>query len=158
LFQDSCSKGRFYLILFLSTILAINYFLFRKASETSEQWVVSTSKLHEQITDLSEDANKLRTLDERFEQSTKMLTLLRSQHEDLILQFLAVKPVLEKAYLYVREYKRKWSQTSNENRHLRTETKRMRSKIDDFHRAEGLMHAKIDDQETSLAQIRKELK
>ncbi|CAF0728780.1 unnamed protein product [Adineta steineri] len=129
----------------------------RKASETSEQWVISTSKLHEQITDLSEDANKLRTLDERLEQSTKMLTLLRSQHEDLILQFMAVKPVLEKAYLYVREYKRKWSQTSNENRHLRSETKRMRSKIDDFHRAEGLMHTKIDEQEATITQLRKEL-
>jgi hypothetical protein len=87
-----------------------------------------------------------------------MLTLLRSQHEDLLLQFLAVKPVLEKAHLYVREYKRKWSQTSDENRHLRMEAKRMRSKIDDFHRAEGLMHAKIDEQELSLTQLRKELK
>ncbi|CAF0922423.1 unnamed protein product [Adineta ricciae] len=129
----------------------------RKASETSEQWVVSTSKLHEQITDLSEDANKLRSLDERLEQSTKALTLLRSQHEDLILQFMGVKPVLEKAYLYVREYKRKWSQTSNENRHLRMETKRMRSKIDDFHRAEGLMHGKIEEQEATVVQLRKEL-
>jgi regulator of replication initiation timing len=75
-----------------------------------------------------------------------------------MLQYIAVKPILEKAYLYVREYKRKWSQTTDENRHLRTETKRMRSKIDDFHRAEGLMHTKIDEQETALVQLRKELK
>ncbi|CAM2700904.1 unnamed protein product [Rotaria socialis] len=129
----------------------------RKASETSERWANITSKLHEQVTDLSEDANKLRSLDERFEQSTKMLTLLRSQHEDLILQFMTVKPALEKAHLYVREYKRKWSQTSDENRHLRMETKRLRAKIDDFHRAEGIMHTKIDEQEMSLVQLRKEL-
>ncbi|CAF4279111.1 unnamed protein product, partial [Rotaria magnacalcarata] len=129
----------------------------RKASETSERWANITSKLHEQVTDLSEDANKLRSLDERFEQSTKMLTLLRSQQEDLILQFMTVKPALEKAHLYVREYKRKWSQTSDENRHLRMETKRLRAKIDDFHRAEGIMHTKIDEQEMSLAQLRKEL-
>ena len=77
-----------------------------------------------------------------------MLNLLRSQHEDLILQFLTIKPVLEKAHLYVRDYKRKWSQTSDENRHLRMEIKRMRGKIDDFHRAEGLMHSKIEEQET----------
>ncbi|CAF4150962.1 unnamed protein product, partial [Rotaria sp. Silwood2] len=129
----------------------------RKASETSERWANITSKLHEQVTDLSEDANRLRILDERFEQSTKILTLLRSQHEDLILQFMAVKPVLEKAHLYVREYKRKWSQTSDENRHLRMEIKRMRAKIDDFHRAEGIMHTKIDEQEINLVQLRKEL-
>ena len=66
--------------------------------------------------------------------------------------------MLEKAYLYVREYKRKWSQVSDENRHLRMETKRMRNKIDDFHRAEALMHTKIDEQETALVQLRKELK
>ncbi|CAF0725433.1 unnamed protein product [Rotaria sordida] len=129
----------------------------RKASETSERWASITSKLHEQITDLSEDANRLRILDERFEQSTKMLTLLRSQHEDLILQFMTVKPVLEKAHLYVREYRRKWSQTSDENRHLRMEIKRLRAKIDDFHRAEGIMHTKIDEQEMNLVQLRKEL-
>jgi hypothetical protein len=34
----------------------------------------------------------------------------------------------------------------------------MRNKIDDFHRAEGLMHSKIDEQETKLAHLRKELK
>lgn len=129
-----------------------------KASETSERWANITSKLHEQITDLSEDTNKLRTIDERFEQSTKLLNHLRSQHEDLILQFVAIKPVLEKSHLYVREYKRKWSQTSDENRHLRIEIKRMRAKIDDFHRAEGIMHSKIDEQETTLAKLRKELK
>ena len=71
---------------------------------------------------------------------------------------MAMKLALEKAHLYVREYKRKWSQTSDENRHLRMEVKRMRTKIDDFHRAEGLMHAKIDEQEVNLAQLRKELK
>lgn len=110
------------------------------------------------MTDLSEDVNQLCLLDERFEQSTKVLTHLRSQHEDLVLQVLALKPALEKAHLYVREYKRKWSQTNEENRHLRAENKRMRSKIDDFHRAEGLMHTKIEEQELSLAQLRKELK
>lgn len=87
-----------------------------------------------------------------------MLTLLRSQHEDLVLQFMTFKPVIEKAHLYVREYRRKWSQTSEENRHLRTETKRLRSKIDDFHRAEGLMHNRIDEQEITITQLRKELK
>lgn len=117
-----------------------------------------TSRLHEQITDLGTDATKLHALDDRFEQSTKLLTLLRSQHEDLLLQFAALKPVLEKAYLYVREYKRKWSQTSEDNRHLRLEAKRMRGKLDDFHRAEGIMHARIEEQECSLVQLRKELK
>jgi chromosome segregation ATPase len=142
----------------LKTFLRKTNFHFVKASETSEQWANITSRLHEQIIALSEDTNKLRTLDERFEQSTKMLNLLRSQHEDLMVQFLAVKPVLEKAHLYIREYKRKWSQTSNENRHLRTEIKRMRGKIDDFHRAESLMHSKIDEQEITLVKLRKELK
>ena len=69
-----------------------------------------------------------------------------------------MKPVLEKAHLYVREYKRKWSQTGDENRHLRMENKRMRHKIDEFHRTEGVMHAKIDEQELGLVQLRKELK
>ena len=87
-----------------------------------------------------------------------MLTLLRSQHEDVMLQYIALKPIVEKAYLYVREYKRKWSQIIDENRHLRSETKRMKNKIDDFHRAETLMHTKIDEQENALAQLRKELK
>lgn len=110
------------------------------------------------MTDLSEDANKLRSLDEKFEQSTKTLTILRSQHEDLILQFMNLKPALEKAHLYVREYKRKWSQTSDENRHFRMETKRLRAKIDDFHRAEGIMHTKLEEQEKAVTQLRKELR
>jgi regulator of replication initiation timing len=75
-----------------------------------------------------------------------------------MLQFVAIKPTLEKAHLYVREYKRKWSQTSDENRYLRMEVKHMREKVDDFHRAEGLMHSKIDQQEVTLAQLRKELR
>jgi chromosome segregation ATPase len=129
-----------------------------KASETSEQWANVTSRLHEQIIDLSEDTNKLRILDERFEQSTKLINLLRNQHEDLMLQYQAIKPVVEKAHLYVREYKRKWSQTSEENRHLRMENKRMRGKIDDFHRAEGLLHSKIEEQDMILTQLRKELR
>ena len=107
---------------------------------------------------MREDTDKLRALEERFEQSTKTLALLRGQHEDLLLQVLAMKPALEKAHLYVREYKRKWSQTSDENRHLRIENKRMRHKIDEFHRAEGVMHAKIDEHELGLVQLRKELK
>jgi regulator of replication initiation timing len=65
---------------------------------------------------------------------------------------------VEKAHLYLREYKRKWSQMNDENRHLRIEIKRLREKIDDFHRAESLMHAKIDGQETDLVHLRKELK
>lgn len=135
-----------------------NFILFYfKASETSERWANITAKLHEQITDLSDDTNKLRILDERFEQSTKLLNHLRSQHEDLILQYLTIKPVLEKSHLYVREYKRKWSQTSEENRHLKMEIKRMKNKIDDFHRAEGIMHSKIEEQETTVAKLRKEL-
>jgi regulator of replication initiation timing len=130
----------------------------RKASETSERWANVTARLHEQITDLSEDTNKLRTLDERFDNSTKLLNLLRSQHEDLILQFQTIKPALEKVHLYVREYKRKWSQTSEENRHLRMENRRMRTKIDDYHRAEGLTHSKIEEQDLILTKLRKELR
>ena len=107
---------------------------------------------------MSEETNKLQFLDDRFEQSTKLLTFLRSQHEDLLLQFATIKPVLEKAFLISREYKRKWSQTCDENRHLRTENKRLRGKIDDFHRAENIFHNKIEEQETSLTLLRKELK
>jgi len=135
-----------------------NFFLFQKASETSERWANVTARLHEQITDLSEDFNKLRSFDERLEQSTRMFNLLRSQHEDLILQYVTIKPVLEKTHLYVREYKRKWSQTSDENRQLKMEIKRLRNKLEDFHRAEGLMHSKIEEQTTSLTQLRKELR
>ena len=87
-----------------------------------------------------------------------MLNLLRSQHEDLVVQFQAMKPVLEKVHLYIRDYKRKWSQTSEENRHLRTDVKRMRAKIDEFHRAEGAMHSKLEEQELIVAQLRKELR
>ena len=130
----------------------------RKASDTSECWANVTSQIHEQITDLSEDLVKISLLDERFDQSTKVLTNLRTQHEDLVLQVLALKPSLEKSRLYLRELKRKLSQINEENRTLKSENKRMRSKIDDFHRAEGLMHAKLDEQETMLSQIRKELR
>jgi regulator of replication initiation timing len=64
---------------------------------------------------------------------------------------------VEKVHLYLREYKRKWSQVSDDNRHLRIENKRLRDKIDDFHRAEGLMHAKIEEQDIGLSHLRKEL-
>jgi regulator of replication initiation timing len=117
-----------------------------------------TIHLDEQIIDLTDDVDRLRILDERFEQSTKVFTHLRGQHEDLLGQFLSLKSIVEKAHLYLREYKRKWSQINDENRHLRIENKRLRDKIDDFHRAEHLMHAKIDEQEISLSQLRRELR
>ncbi len=116
-----------------------------------------TTHLDEQIVDLSDDVDRLHTLDERFEQSTKVFTHLRGQHEDLLVQFLSLKSIVQKARSYLREYKRKWSQINDENRHLRIENKRLRDKIDDFHRAESLMHAKIDEQEIGLSQLRKEL-
>ena len=116
------------------------------------------TNLDEKIIDLSDDADRLRTFDERFEQSLKVFTHLRSQHEDVLVQCLSLKPLVEKVHIYLREYKRKWSQINDENRHLRIETKRLREKIDDFHRAESLMHAKIDEQETSIGHLRKELK
>ena len=65
---------------------------------------------------------------------------------------------MEKAHVFLREYKRKWSQTNDENRHLRIENKHLRDKVDDFHRAKTLMHAKIDEQEIALNQLRKELR
>ncbi len=34
----------------------------------------------------------------------------------------------------------------------------MRGKIEDFHRAEGIMHSKIDEQEITIGQLRKELR
>ena len=154
MFQDYRSKGKFEIK--ISIKKAVRCFL--KASETSERWATVTSRLHEQIIDLSEDANKLRTLDERFDHSTKLLNLLRSQHEDLILQFQALKPAIEKAHLCVREYKRKWLQTSEENRHLRSENKRMRAKIDDYHRTEGVTHSKLEEQDIILTKLRKELR
>lgn len=132
--------------------------VFDQASETSEQWANVATHLDEQIIDLSDDVDRLHTLDERLEQSTKIFTNLRGQHEDVHAQFLSLKPIVEKAHSYLREYKRKWSQINDENRHLRIETKRLREKIDDFHRAEKLMHAKIDEQEIALSQLRKELK
>jgi len=132
--------------------------LFNQASETSERWATITTHLDEQIVDLSDDVERLHTLDERFEHSTKVLTLLRGQHEDFLVQFLSLKSLVEKAHIFLREYKRKWSQTNDENRHLRIENNRLRDKLDDFHRAESLMHAKIDEQEIGLNQLRKELK
>lgn len=129
-----------------------------QASETSERWASITTRLHEQFSDVSDEANKFRLLDERFDHSTKMLNLLRGQHEDVVLQFLAIKPVLEKVHLHFREYRRKWSQTNEENRHLRTDIKRMRSKIEEFHRTEGSMHSKLEEQELIVTQLRKELR
>jgi regulator of replication initiation timing len=114
--------------------------------------------LDEQIIDLNDDVERLHTLDERFEHSTKILTLLRGQHEDILVQFLSIKSIVEKAHIFLREYKRKWTQKNDENRHLRIENKHLHDKIEDFHRAECLMHAKIDEQEIVLNQLRKELK
>jgi hypothetical protein len=133
-------------------------FRFNQASETSERWGSITTHLDEQIVDLNDDVEQLHTLDERFEHSTKLLTFLRGQHEDYLVQFLSLKSIVEKARIFLREYKRKWSQTSDENRHLCIENKRLRDKVDDYHRAESLMHVKIEEQEIGLSQLRKELK
>jgi hypothetical protein len=114
--------------------------LFYQAPEMNERWANTTTHLNEQIVDLSEDVDRLRTLDERFEQSTKALTNLQGQHEDLLVQFRSLKSIVGKVHLYLREYKRKWSQVSDDNLHLRIENKRLRDKIDDFYRTEGLMH------------------
>ncbi|CAF4352358.1 unnamed protein product [Rotaria sp. Silwood2] len=129
----------------------------RKASESSERWANISTHVDEQIIDLSGDVDRLASIDEHFEQSTKVLTHLRGQHEDILAEFLSVKKIVEKTNLYLREYKRKWLQINDENRHLHTEIKRLRNKLDDFHRAENLMHTKIDEQDILLSQLRKEL-
>ncbi|CAF3545695.1 unnamed protein product, partial [Rotaria sp. Silwood2] len=128
------------------------------ASESSERWANISTHVDEQIIDLSGDVDRLASIDEHFEQSTKVLTHLRGQHEDILAEFLSVKKIVEKTNLYLREYKRKWLQINDENRHLHTEIKRLRNKLDDFHRAENLMHTKIDEQDILLSQLRKELK
>ena len=133
-------------------------FRFNQASETSERWGSITTHLDAQIVDLTDDAERLHTLEERFEHSTKLLTFLRGQHEDYLVQFFSLKSLVEKAHIFLRDYKRKWSQTSDENRHLRIENKRLRDRVEDFHRAESLMREKIEEQEIGLTQIRKELK
>jgi chromosome segregation ATPase len=97
-------------------------------------------------------------LDDRFEQSTKLLAYARTQHDDVLAQFSTLKTAVGKAHVFLREYRRRWSQTNDDNRHLRTETKRMRHKIDDFHRAEGILHKKIDEQDATLTQLRQELR
>lgn len=114
--------------------------------------------MDEQIVDLVDDADRLHELDERFEHSIKVLTLLRGQHEDLLAQIHPLKLSVEKAHVFLREYKRKWAQTNDENRHFRIETKHLREKIEDFHRAKSTMNAKIDEQDIALNQLRKELK
>ena len=131
--------------------------MFDKASDTSERWADVTMHLDEQIINLINDIDRLHIFDERFEQSTKILTNLRSQHEDFLVQFHSVKSMIEKFHLYLHEYKRKSTQINDENRHLRIETKRLREKIDDYHRTESLMHAKITEQDINLSQLRKEL-
>ncbi|CAF5109189.1 unnamed protein product, partial [Rotaria sp. Silwood1] len=127
------------------------------ASETSEQWANITAHVDEQIIDLNGDVDRLTPIDERFEQSTKVLTHLQGQHEDFLVEFLSLKKIVGKTRLYLREYKRKWLQTNDENRQLHIEIKRLRDKLDDFHRAESLMHTKIDEQDIGLNQLRKEL-
>ncbi|CAF4067543.1 unnamed protein product, partial [Rotaria sordida] len=127
------------------------------ASETSEQWANISAHVDEQLIDLSSDIDRLTSIDERFEQSTKFLTHLRDQHEDFLVEFLSLKKIVEKTRIYLREYKRRWSQINDENRHLHIEIKRLRDKIDDFHRAEKLMYGKIDEQDIALNQLRKEL-
>ncbi|CAF3647727.1 unnamed protein product [Rotaria sp. Silwood1] len=129
----------------------------RKASETSEQWANISAHVDEQIIDLNGDVDRLTPIDERFEQSTKVLTHLQGQHEDFLVEFLSLKKIVGKTRLYLREYKRKWLQTNDENRQLHIEIKRLRDKRDDFHRAESLMHTKIDEQDIGLNQLRKEL-
>ncbi|CAF3995313.1 unnamed protein product [Rotaria sordida] len=44
------------------------------------------------------------------------------------------------------------------NRQLYFEIKRLHDRLDDYHRTENLMHAKIDEQDINLNQLRKELK
>ncbi|CAF1563814.1 unnamed protein product, partial [Rotaria sordida] len=43
------------------------------------------------------------------------------------------------------------------NRQLYFEIKRLHDRLDDYHRTENLMHAKIDEQDINLNQLRKEL-
>lgn len=86
-----------------------------------------------------------------------MLNFLRNHHEDVVLQVTALKPVLERVNLLTREYKRKWSQTSEELRHLRTENKRLRAKVDDFHRSENALHKRLEEHESTFTQLKKEL-
>ncbi|CAF3693774.1 unnamed protein product [Adineta steineri] len=125
----------------------------RKASESSEQWADITAHLDEYLLDLNDDVDKLYLFDERFEQSIKISTQLRGQYEDLVEQFLSLKTNVERLHFHIHKYKQKWLQMNDENRHLRIETKHLRDKIENFHR----IHAKNDEQEIILGQIRKEL-
>ncbi|CAF1340250.1 unnamed protein product [Didymodactylos carnosus] len=131
--------------------------LVRKSSETSEKWAKAIQRLHDQFSDINEQLIKLRLIEERFEQTIKIITVLRSHYEDISLQTVALKPVIEKLYMYIREYKKRSTNTNEENRLYKSETKKLRTKLDDFHRAEVLMHNRLDEQELSLIQLRKEL-
>jgi regulator of replication initiation timing len=133
-------------------------FSLHQASETSEQWATITTHLDEKIVDIYDDVDKLHSIDQRFEQSLKIFTQLRTQHEDLVLQFLSLKSIVEKAHLYLRGYKHKWTQINDDNRRLHIENKHLHDKIDSFHRVEHVLHAKNDEQEINLGQLRKELK
>ncbi|CAF1584539.1 unnamed protein product, partial [Didymodactylos carnosus] len=128
------------------------------SSETSEKWAKAIQRLHDQFSDINEQLIKLRLIEERFEQTIKIITVLRSHYEDISLQTVALKPVIEKLYMYIREYKKRSTNTNEENRLYKSETKKLRTKLDDFHRAEVLMHNRLDEQELSLIQLRKELK
>ena len=82
-----------------------------------------------------------------------MLANLRSQHEDVLVHYLSFKPVLEKVHIYMRNLKRQHRQINDENRHLKIENKRLREKLEDFHRAEHSMHTKIDEQQIVINQL-----
>ncbi len=133
-------------------------FSLHQASETSEQWANITTNLDEKIVDIYHDVDKLHSVDQRFEQSLKIFTQLRTQHEDLVLQFLSLKSIVEKAHLYLHGYKHKWTHINDDNRRLHIENKHLHDKIESFHRVEHIMHAKNDEQEINLGQLRKELK
>ncbi|CAF1286734.1 unnamed protein product, partial [Didymodactylos carnosus] len=75
--------------------------LVRKSSETSEKWAKAIQRLHDQFSDINEQLIKLRLIEERFEQTMKIITVLRSHYEDISLQTVALKPVIEKLYMYI---------------------------------------------------------
>ncbi|UJR13437.1 hypothetical protein I4U23_000451 [Adineta vaga] len=131
--------------------------IIRKASETSEQWVDLITHLDELITDLSNEIDRFHLLGEHFQQSTNISTQLRVQYEDLISQFLMLKSNVEKIHLYLRKSKQKSFQINEENLHLHIEIKRLREKIENYHRVENLMHTKTNEQEIGLNQLRKDL-
>ena len=129
-----------------------------QASETSERWSHFTDSLDVRVKSVNADLRALQPLEERLEQSIRLLSQLQSQQEEVLVQALTFPPKLEKFHSLLRQVQQRFTRLNDDNRLLSLAQRRSEEKIEHLQRRETQLHSTVEEQERTLTQLRKDLK